>query len=138
MTNRSINNRLITGTVTGSDDPAWLGYCDGDGKIWTYVADSTEFHLNPAVHADYYSDVPGLEYRRIGVDEARHLVADGIGHISRERSRATLLAQPSMSVQAVLAKVASAQPSSGGDAPRGDDVVPTNRRSQRESREHSR
>jgi hypothetical protein len=57
--------------------PLWVAALTGE-HMYCFVQNTGRFHDNNALRNDYYMDRE-LEYRQVGVTEARELIAQGVG-----------------------------------------------------------
>lgn len=74
--------RLYLVIDTADQRPLWVAALSGE-HMYCFVQNTGRFQDNNALRNDFYLDRE-LEYRPIGVTEARTLVADGLGHADEE------------------------------------------------------
>ena len=76
--------------VLEGERKVWIAAVVGQ-DVYTYVDNTGHFHVNEAIGDDYFGE-GALEYRPIGVSEARELIAEHVGHLD-EQKRARPLAE---------------------------------------------
>jgi hypothetical protein len=69
--------------VTEGERQVWVAALI-DEDIWTYVANTGNFHRNDGARHDYFM-LNQFEYSEIGISKARRLIADCIGTIDEDR-----------------------------------------------------
>jgi hypothetical protein len=62
-----------------------------DNDVWTYVANTGMFHLNPAMRDDFFIETD-FTYTEIGAREATRHIEDGVGLLDEERRAEALRA----------------------------------------------
>jgi hypothetical protein len=57
-----------------------------DEDVWTYVANTGNFHRNEGVRDDYFM-LNEADYREIGITEAKRLIEAGVGMVDEGQAR---------------------------------------------------
>lgn len=70
--------------VSWDGTPNSIIYVDDEERFWSYVENTRRFHLNPAMHEDFYFSQENT-YTPISAEDAAAQIHAGLGHID-ERS----------------------------------------------------
>lgn len=94
-------NKLLE--VRRDGTPIAVAFVDEQARFWAYAPETQQFHRNEALFRDFFADERQLEYAAIDPGTAQRLAERGVG-ASHPRMLPAVKQQPSMSIEAVLAK----------------------------------